>query len=40
MSRGTDCRVPTVPGLVRVAVTPARSSALILLLRTLRIRSS
>ena len=27
MSRGTDCTVPSVPGLVRVTVAPAKSSA-------------
>ncbi len=26
MSRGTDCTVPTVPGLVSVAVVPMKSS--------------
>ena len=40
MSRGTDCTVPMVPGLVRLTVTPAKSSAVSLLVRTLRIRSS
>ena len=40
MRRGTDWRVPMVPGLVRLTVTPAKSSALSLLVRTLRIRSS
>ena len=40
MSRGTDCTVPMVPGLVSVIVVPEKSSGLILLERTLRIRSS
>jgi hypothetical protein len=40
MSRGTDCTVPIVPGLVRVTLTPAKSSGLSLLDRTLRIISS
>ena len=40
MSRGTDWTVPMVPGLVRLTVAPPKSSAAILLVRTLRIRSS
>ena len=40
MSRGTDCTVPMVPGLVRLTVTPAKSSGLSLFERTLRMRSS
>ena len=34
MSRGTDCLVPIVPGLVRVMVAPAKSSTVSLLERT------
>ena len=40
MSRGTDCFVPMVPGLVSVTVAPAKSSGPSLLDRTLRMRSS
>ncbi len=40
MSRGTDCLVPMVPGLVRVMVAPAKSSTVSLLDRTLRMISS
>jgi hypothetical protein len=40
MSRGTDCTVPMVPGLVRVTVAPAKSSGESLPVRTLRIISS
>ena len=40
MRRGTDDTVPSVPGLVRVMVTPAKSSGVILLLRTRRTTSS
>ncbi len=40
ISRGTDCTVPTVPGLVRVAVVPAKSSGVISPARTRRTTSS
>ena len=40
MSRGTECTVPIIPGLVMVQVVPAKSSGVILPLRTLAIRSS
>ena len=40
ISRGTDCTVPMVPGLVSVTVAPAKSSATILPVRTLRMSSS
>jgi hypothetical protein len=40
MSRGTDCTVPMVPGLVSVTLPPAKSSGLSLFDRTLRIISS
>ena len=40
MRRGTDWTVPSVPGFVRLTVTPAKSSGLSLLERTLRMRSS
>ena len=40
ISRGTDCTVPSVPGLVRVTVVPAKSSGAILLVWTLRTSSS
>ena len=40
ISRGTDCTVPMVPGLVRVTVVPAKSSGAILLVWILRTRSS
>ena len=40
MSRGTDCMVPSVPGLVRVTVAPAKSSGVALPVWTLRTRSS
>ncbi len=40
MSRGTDCLVPMVPGLVSVTVAPAKSSTVSLLERVLRMISS
>ena len=40
ISRGTDWTVPTVPGLVRVAVVPAKSSGVIDPDRTRRTTSS
>ena len=40
MRRGTDCTVPSVPGLVSDTVVPAKSSGAILLVWILRIRSS
>jgi hypothetical protein len=40
MSRGTDCFVPMVPGLVRVTVAPAKSSTVSLLDRVRRMSSS
>ncbi len=38
--RGTDCTVPSVPGLVSDTVAPAKSSGAILLVAILRMRSS
>ena len=38
--RGTDCTVPSVPGLVSDTVVPAKSSGAILLVWILRMRSS
>ena len=40
MSRGTDWTVPSVPGLVRVTVVPAKSSGTALPECTLRTSSS
>src|SRR5882757_8617434 len=40
ISRGMECTVPIPPGLVRLIVTPAKSSAVSLLVRALRISSS
>ena len=40
MRRGTECTVPIIPGLVIVAVVPAKSSGESLPARTLRMRSS
>ncbi len=40
MSRGTECTVPIMPGLVIDAVVPAKSSGEILLPRTFTMRSS
>src|SRR3954447_3762599 len=40
ISRGTECTVPIVPGLVRVIVVPAKSSAVSLLPRARRTMSS
>ena len=40
ISRGTDCTVPIVPGLVRVIVVPGKSSTVSLFVRALRMRSS
>ncbi len=40
ISRGTECTVPIVPGLVRLMVVPAKSSALSLPLRARRTTSS
>src|SRR3954447_17100313 len=40
ISRGTEWTVPMVPGLVRLIVVPAKSSAVSLPVRALRIRSS
>ncbi len=40
MSRGTECTVPMVPGLVRLMVVPWKSSTVSLLARALRTRSS
>ncbi len=40
ISRGTECTVPMVPGLVRLIVVPAKSSAVRLLLRARRTTSS
>ncbi len=38
--RGTECTVPMPPGLVRVIVTSAKSSAVSLFVRARRTRSS
>ena len=40
MSRGTEWTVPIVPGLVRLIVVPAKSSAPSLLVRARRTTSS
>jgi hypothetical protein len=40
ISRGTECSVPITPGFVIDTVVPAKSSAVILLSRTRRSRSS
>ena len=40
MSRGTECTVPIVPGLVRLAVVPAKSSTPSLPIRARWMRSS
>ena len=40
MSRGTECTVPMVPGLVSETVTPAKSSAVSLPSRARRTMSS
>ena len=40
MRRGTERSVPIVPGLVRLTVTPAKSSGVSLLLLALRMISS
>src|SRR3954466_9216484 len=40
INRGTEWTVPMVPGLVRLIVVPAKSSAVSLLVRALRMRSS
>ena len=40
MSRGTDCRVPSVPGLVSVTVVPAKSSGVSLFARVFLTTSS
>ena len=40
ISRGTDCTVPIVPGLVSVTVAPGEVVGVELVVRTLRIRSS
>jgi hypothetical protein len=40
MSRGTEWTVPSVPGLVSVIVTPAKSAGVMRLVRTRRMTSS
>ncbi len=40
ISRGTECTVPIVPGLVRLIVVPAKSSTVSLPVRALRTMSS
>ena len=40
ISRGTECSVPIVPGLVRLIVVPAKSSTVSLPVRALRTTSS
>ncbi len=40
ISRGTECTVPMVPGLVRLRVVPAKSSAASLPARARRMTSS
>jgi hypothetical protein len=40
ISRGTECTVPMVPGLVRVIVVPTKSSAVSLFARARRTTSS
>ncbi len=40
MSRGTECTVPIVPGLVRLIVVPTKSSAVSLPARARRTTSS